>query len=269
MRVGTMFLGRVEALEHESIQTKFFVLGIPLIPMASFYVVAEEYQGVRGQALADVHGASVLAGYLRILLPVGAVLAGVLGHVERSGSSWALCVVLSLGFLASMVFLGRLSEEERAKRSCLLRLLGTGVPPEYLQSDARDAQLTRLSAIYGLLDDTPWRDRLEAPDEVPADLLTLVYGLARHALEREAADALWPRIAAGEAKPLRQPDAARLAMDDEAPASEPAKKPKARRKARRAARVVQDGPACPACDTVSGEDATFCKGCGEPLGALV
>ena len=30
MRIGTMFLGRVDALEGESIQTKFFILGVPL-----------------------------------------------------------------------------------------------------------------------------------------------------------------------------------------------------------------------------------------------
>ena len=37
----TMFLGRVEALDNESVQTKFFVLGIPLIPLTSYYATAE------------------------------------------------------------------------------------------------------------------------------------------------------------------------------------------------------------------------------------
>lgn len=96
-----MFLGRVEALEHESIQTKFFVLGVPLIPLESFYVLAEEGRGVRGHQLENVHGASVLAGYLRILLGVGAAIAGVMAYVDHDGS-WGLTVGLSVAFLASV-----------------------------------------------------------------------------------------------------------------------------------------------------------------------
>lgn len=262
MRIGTMFLGKVEALEHESIQTKFFVLGVPLVPMESFYVVAEDVQGVRGQTLKDVHGASALAGYSRILLGTAAFISAIFAWIERDGSTgWALCIACTLGLIASMTLLGKLSDSEREKRQCLLRLIGTGVPPELLESHAREAQLERLQAIYAILDDTPWRDHLEDPTTAPADLLKLLYAIARYDGHSEA-ETLWTRIANGEAQPLRAPtipdEAEEAEEDDEEATSAP--RPKKRRRRPKRKRIP-----CASCDVLNGADAEFCKGCGEPI----
>ena len=279
MRVGTMFLGKVESLEHESIQTKFFVLGVPLIPMESFYVVAEDVQGVRGQQLKDVHGGSALAGYVRTALPVIALVSGIFAYVDRNaGSAWVLCIACTIGFVASLMLLGRLDETERQKRECLLRLMGTGAPPELLTSAARDDQLERLEAIYALLDDTPWREHVEEADEAPTDLLKLLYALARYEGHPDA-DALWTRIEAGEATALRKPqilddleDAIANASgeaadddDDEHEDGDEAVESAPRRPKKRRRRRKPNGEPCPSCDTANAADAEYCKGCGEPL----
>jgi hypothetical protein len=41
-------LGEVDQLDGESIQTKFFVLGVPLLPLSSHYVVKQHYRGISG-----------------------------------------------------------------------------------------------------------------------------------------------------------------------------------------------------------------------------
>ncbi|MEQ9323416.1 MAG: zinc ribbon domain-containing protein [Polyangiaceae bacterium] len=273
-----MFLGKVEALEHESIQTKFFVLGLPLIPMESFYVVAEDVQGVQGQALKDVHGGSALAGYVRIALPTIAFVSGIFAYVDRdAGSAWLVCAACTIGFVASMMLLGRLDDTERAKRECLLRLMGTGAPPELLEARARNAQLERLEAIYAILDDRPWREHVEDPAEAPADLLKLLYAIARYDGHPEA-DALWARIADGQAEPLRAPavvdeedeedeeeDDKDLDPDDEDAVEDDDEVASAPRRKKRRRRPKPKREPCPACDVLNRADAAYCKACGEAL----
>lgn len=192
MRVGTMFLGRVEGLENESIQTKFFVLGVPLVPMESFYVLEEHGSGVRGVLLPSVHAASALAGYLRIGSGIAALLAGVFAYVERSPyrdapvGLYALTAVSLLVWGLSMFVLGRLSPAERERRSRLRLLTGLGAPPSLLPIDVRDSAAGRLRLAWERAHPgEDWRDVLEKGAVRPDDAL-LVWGLA----EYDGSDAL-------------------------------------------------------------------------------
>ena len=63
---GTMFLGKVEAIGEESIQTKLFILGVPLLPVSSWFVVREQFRGVQGFEI-PLHGRSVGLAHLRMV----------------------------------------------------------------------------------------------------------------------------------------------------------------------------------------------------------
>ncbi len=100
MRIGTMFLGKVDSLAGESVQTKFFILGVPLVPLTSHYVIGESGAGIQGFEI-PLHGKSVLLGYVRIYAWIAAMLCGVFAYIERhdAESLWVATVIF--GALAS------------------------------------------------------------------------------------------------------------------------------------------------------------------------
>ena len=199
MRIGTMFLGRVDALEQESIQTKFFVLGVPLAPIESYYVLGEHMNGVDGIELPMVHGKSALFGYLRIFTGLGAVLSGVFAYIDHGDVSlWALCAVCALAWVASMFFLGGVAPQERERRLALRRYAGIGAPPELLDGSRRENIQIRLEGLWrGLVNElgrddvSEWRALLDTPSRAPRGTEELLYALARYDGEEQRAAALW------------------------------------------------------------------------------
>jgi hypothetical protein len=184
MRVGTMFLGRVEALDHESIQTKFFVLGVPLVPMASFYATAEHVNGVDGIEI-PVHGKSVLAGYGRIGLFAVAALTGIFAYVEHRSyhPQYGLMVIAAAATVAwaalTFVF-GRLSSSERMRRQMLRSTTGIGAPPEILDPLVRAGIAKKLRGRWTAGGgETTWKVRLKSGD-AKADEVPLLYAMAEY-----------------------------------------------------------------------------------------
>jgi hypothetical protein len=153
MRVGTMFLGQVEDLDHECIETKFFVLGVPLFPMESWYVTGRAGLDIRGILLPTVHGTSVLAGYLRIGLWIVALLAAVFGWIEHRSYDpqyglFGLAALAVVAWVPAQFVLGRLSERERARRVMLRAAIGLGAPPELLPMDTRSEMQRKLERAW-------------------------------------------------------------------------------------------------------------------------
>ncbi len=131
-----MFLGKVDELGNESVQTKFFVLGVPLIPMSSHYVVAEQARGIEGFEI-PLHGKSVAYGYVRIFAWLGALITGVFAYLERRDAMALGLTAAALGAVAiyTTFFLGRLSKHELLRRLLLKSVTGVGAPPEFLPLD--------------------------------------------------------------------------------------------------------------------------------------
>src|SRR3954469_8838429 len=84
IRIGTVFTGTVDQVGEESIQTKFFMIGVPLIPMESFFVLRDRGNGVDGFPI-PLNGKSVLLAYLRWGAFIAAVIGGI---VAMAGSSY-------------------------------------------------------------------------------------------------------------------------------------------------------------------------------------
>jgi hypothetical protein len=180
MRIGTMFLGTVESLGNESIQTKFFVLGVPLIPMSSHYVLQESYRGINGFDI-PLNGKSVGLGYLRTVTWLVALLCGVFYWIEDSYEhehshllGWA--IAMGVGAIVSTFVLGRLSKTERVRRMMLKLLTGCGAPPELLPSHVRDSISEKLLEEWRTeKGDLPWDREIENGKGTP-----LLFALAEY-----------------------------------------------------------------------------------------
>ncbi|MDQ3034257.1 MAG: hypothetical protein M3Y87_17750 [Myxococcota bacterium] len=193
MRIGTMFLGRVEALENESVQTKFFVFGVPIAPVASYYATGETGNGVQGIEI-PVHGTSVLAGYLRMGTFLVALLCGIFGWIEHRSYDpqyglFGVTAIATIGWALSMFAIGRLSQSERTRRERLREATGIGAPPELLPDDVRGEIEAKLELRWAhVSDDTSggrdWKTRLRG-GQARRDELATLYALAEYSADPE------------------------------------------------------------------------------------
>lgn len=202
MRIGTMFLGKVDALGEESIQTKFFVLGVPLLPLSSHYVLSEQVNGNRGFEI-PLHGKSVLLGYARIFAWLGAALMGLFAYLERHdpASLWLTCAVLAATAVGTTFFLGGLSGAEKVRRSMLKAITGVGAPPALLPSSVVDGTSKRLLAVWREEhEDESWDAAAATGKAEP-----LLYALAEYHRREDLAERVLAQLLAGDAKPAGGP----------------------------------------------------------------
>jgi hypothetical protein len=188
MRIGTMFLGRVEALDHESIQTKFFVLGVPLFPVASYFATAEHVNGVQGFEI-PIHSTSVLAGYLRVGSALAALVSGIFAWVEHRSYDpqyglFAVCAISLVVWGVSMFAFGRLSDGEKARRTRLRAITGVGAPPEIMPESVRMDVEERLARAWQRVGGGDWKERLRGGGAKPGEL-GLLYALAEYESDPE------------------------------------------------------------------------------------
>jgi hypothetical protein len=170
MRIGTMFLGTVESLGSESIQTKFFVLGVPLVPLSSHYVLKESYSGITGFDI-PLHGKSVGLAYLRTASWLVALLCGVFywlddkrkyGYGDRGSHLLSWTIGAAVVAVVSTFFLGRLSKSEKLRRTMLQLLTGTGAPPVWMPADIRESIKDKLIETWRTEhNDRPWDREIE------------------------------------------------------------------------------------------------------------
>lgn len=190
MRIGTMFLGTVDSLETESIQTQFFILGVPLFPMQSFYVTQETVGGVSGYPI-DIHPKSVVLGYVRIYLWIAAVVVGVLAFVD---DDWRTSGVVTAGALLALAvgstfFVGGLSPQEHKRRSLLREVSGVGAPPEYVPRERVDAVLDKALAVWRTANpDQDWKAAIAAGNADP-----LLFLIAEYSYEADLAQQVLSR----------------------------------------------------------------------------
>lgn len=214
MRIGTSFFGEIEAIRGQCIRTKFFVLGLPLVPLGSFYFTSGSGSGGRGFEI-PLHGKSVLAGYLRIGLGIAALLLAIrlwaISRWERDVSDWVTFGVV-LAVAIGSLFLGRLSHMERARRAVLLGATGLAADPRILPREMSLSMLQDMEMKLAMnevpLDPAAWQ--LGPSNEGPyrasamameADTLRLLYAYASYAARvdpawKTAREALWQRVLA-------------------------------------------------------------------------
>ncbi len=149
-RIGTRFCGEIGLPGGHSIQTKFFVLGAPLIPLESFYVMKESpgffSSSVQGLPI-PLHGRSVLAGYLEVVIGIGLIVCLI---AVCAGDGWiqrGLGIVAVIVLFAAVVKLRSEGPRVEMHRAMLHEVLGMSADPHWLPQDTFDrayANLIRL-----------------------------------------------------------------------------------------------------------------------------
>jgi hypothetical protein len=190
MRIGEMFLGRVEAQGEQSVQTKFFIFGVPVFPMESFWATSDAANGVVGFPI-PLHPMSVAMGYLRMYAWLGAFLASVFGYIEHRDyhpaygmfALAALCLGLAI---LGQFFLGRVSGREGVRREVLHRFTGLYAPPEILPSDKRvELGMLLLRRWKDAHPGVDWKQRVDS-GKASASEWDLLYAVARYQLDPRA-----------------------------------------------------------------------------------
>lgn len=123
MRIGTILMGNIHSYNKQYIATKFFTLGVPLFPVASYFFVTPE----RGIEMDKVHGKSVLKGYLSFATLVFGLLA--LLRVLGSPTIGMILLGISVYFFW---FFGKPTEAEKKERDLFEKATGMNALPSFL-----------------------------------------------------------------------------------------------------------------------------------------
>src|SRR3990167_4206706 len=154
IRIGTVFTGTVEQVGEESIQTKFFMIGVPLIPLESFFVLRDRGNGVDGFPI-PLNGKSVLLAYLRWGAFIGAVIAGIMAMVtpsyRREPTEFIGVAVLSVAWVVLTFFAGKPGKAILARRLIFKAATGISATPDLLPSHLA-------SEIHQSLQNNPMQD---------------------------------------------------------------------------------------------------------------
>jgi hypothetical protein len=137
IRIGTVFTGTVDQVGEESIQTKFFMIGVPLIPLESFFVLRDRGNGVDGFPI-PLNGKSVVLAYLRWGAFIAAVIAGIFALVTpsyRRGPMDFLPAFITVAAWVVLTFVvGKPNKATLARRLIFKAATGISATPDLLPS---------------------------------------------------------------------------------------------------------------------------------------
>ncbi len=154
IRIGTVFTGTVDQVGEESIQTKFFMIGVPLIPMESFFVLRDRGNGVDGFPI-PLNGKSVLLAYLRWGAFIAAIIGGIFAMVTpsyRRGPADFVIAGIALVAWAVLTFLvGKPTKASLARRLIFKAATGISATPDLLPAHVA-------SEIHESLQKNPMQD---------------------------------------------------------------------------------------------------------------
>ena len=160
--IGWDSAGTVERLDGEAIETRFFCVVIPVRHGKSYY----RYRTRTGaEAAVEIapHRASVVAGYLRAPLWLGALILGLPGVVmARWWFLLPIAVAIAAAAAAVTFGLGRLDAAERERRRLLQRVIGLGAPPELLPDARREEIAEDLADTWFHRHGGDWRDAIDS-----------------------------------------------------------------------------------------------------------
>lgn len=204
MRIGTIFLGKIDEIEGEYVTTKFFMIGLPLIPINSFYATSETFNGINGFEI-PVSSKSVALGYVRTILFFVGGMCGLWAYFERVPNLYVFAGIALVLWIVCMFFVGNLSQEEKLKRTILRSHSGLYADPAILPYDLMCSIYESLEVDWKtlaeekqkpwLLNKTPWEHCL-MPSSLALEHYTLAYTMARYAKNKEAAEKLWVLVSA-------------------------------------------------------------------------
>ena len=193
MKIGVKFFGEIDSLGPESIQTKFFLLGLPLIPLESYYCLEQTSNGIKGFPI-PLSSKSILLTYLRWWVVALSIVVGIIQAFIIGDRSWAILIVLGIliGWLSMK--LGRLHPDEKRRRMVFRTIVGLGAPPELLPDNVSqniriglEKQWLELQSSSTVQD---WQTIL-SPESIKLERLPLLYCLASYGNKPLLASNVW------------------------------------------------------------------------------
>jgi hypothetical protein len=185
MTIGVAFYGDVQTVDGQGISTQFFILGVPLVPLKSMFVIEDRGTEKRGFEI-DIHGQSTLLGYARILTFILGFLFVLLGWLLPRECGGLL--IPGIVFLAAWVFVqfftGKPSEQDAAKRRMIGKALGVNAFPEWLPREVVQGSITLLEEKYnslyqsGLVQHANWKDFIKTGQTMNSAFMHIIYTLA-------------------------------------------------------------------------------------------
>lgn len=192
IRIGTIFTGKVDAINQESIQTKFFVLGLPLFPLKSYYCLGTTHQGVQGFPI-KLNLKSIIMAYLRWWFGIASVVGIILAF---AANEYYLLLPSFVGaaIAISTIWIGHLSKKEKSRRQVLVNVVGMGTPPSLLPQNTVIEVSAKLEnawkkSAYGSYQEN-WRS-VSSVSSVPSQALPLLYCLALYNKNEQLAEKVW------------------------------------------------------------------------------
>ena len=168
MTIGVSFYGDVQEVDGQCISTQFFILGGPLFPIKSMFVVEDGGNKKRGFEI-DIHGQSTLLGYARIYSFLLGLLFIVLGWLlpRECGQLIIPGIIFAGVWVGVQFFTGKPSEDDKAKRKMIGKALGVNAFPEWLPRDVVQKSISLLeekyTALYasGLVKHENWKEQVK------------------------------------------------------------------------------------------------------------
>jgi hypothetical protein len=210
MQIGTVFAGEVDTINGECIVTKFFMLGLPIIPISSHYATNRHVNGINGFEI-PAHSLSILLGYARYWCFALTVTFGFWAYFEKQPHIYILAAICLIVFLLSMFVWGRLSKLEVLRRTLYAQSAGIYANPADLPMTMKTTIYESLAAKWAELADpeSPWtlepEPWLACHKVLKTDLhhYGLAYTMGKYAGATEKMDALWDLVMASMAYEYR------------------------------------------------------------------
>ncbi len=189
--IGTIVLGRTDAVGDQHVETTFLMVGAPILPLRTELVTGRRIAPVGGLVALK----SVLLGYSRFYLAFATIIASILLLDTRRRlhlEDLAPAAILLASWLVATFVLGRLSAGEKRRRALLGAATGLNIDPRSLEAEERRRVFKRLERQWKLADpDEDWRECLDGASTDPELALT-AHALAAYAgaVERTTATEL-------------------------------------------------------------------------------
>lgn len=205
MLFGVLSLGKTDALDGECIETRFIIVGLPLVPVESRYCTWQS--GFRSEGFPiRFQWKSAFFAYLRwwsVLVPLAALLDVLLFGFDASialkwrTAHWASALATIGLWVFVCFFTAGPNARAKKQRRVLGYVTGARVWPEVQKPDTLARFASQLDAEWRRRGLSEWRTL----PPVEGDSLLLLYALLRyaHVLEpaggwHAARDALWQSI---------------------------------------------------------------------------
>ena len=202
MRIGKGMYGHVDQVMGQGIKTNFLVIGLPIIPLESMFLIRED----NGMSI-PLYRRSVLFSYLRTILFIFTVWGttfGLMGVMEpdfnrRALGDWAggySVIVMGLISAAllyiSVVKLGVESEDRVFVRKIVGQVTQIYVHPDILSPESRALILSGMhekwKALISQESITDWREAADLPEKSAIHLHALAIGFFEYQNTKAEAD---------------------------------------------------------------------------------